>query len=107
MYHTGIWNWPFGRKDMEVYGDSGYIITINNKDMRLGTGREDRTKPDCFSQRRVVYEDPFTYFKDVVRGKIRPPRNGLYTLENNVQVVKILEAAKQSAKEGRTVQLKD
>lgn len=93
---------------MEVYGDSGYIITINNKEMRL-RNRQGKTEQNrTVSANDVsVYEDPFTYFKDVVREKIRPPRNGLYTLENNVQVVKILEAAKQSAKEGRTVQLKD
>jgi len=22
------WNWPFGRKDMEVYGSTGYAITV-------------------------------------------------------------------------------
>jgi predicted dehydrogenase len=34
------WNWPFGRKDMEVYGDSGYIITKNNHDTFSATTRE-------------------------------------------------------------------
>src|SRR5687767_5725301 len=29
------WNWPFGRKDMEVYGETGYIIAANNTAMRL------------------------------------------------------------------------
>ena len=24
------WNWPFGRKDLEVYGQIGYIITKDN-----------------------------------------------------------------------------
>ena len=23
-----VWNWPFGRKDMEVYGATGYAITV-------------------------------------------------------------------------------
>jgi predicted dehydrogenase len=23
------WNWPVGRKDMEVYGQTGYLITAN------------------------------------------------------------------------------
>ena len=29
------WNWPFGRKDMEIYGESGYIIAENRNDMRI------------------------------------------------------------------------
>jgi len=33
------------------------------------------------------------------------PKNGLYSLENNVQVIRILEAAKLSAKEGRAVKM--
>jgi predicted dehydrogenase len=24
------WNWPFGRKDMELYGENGYVIAKNN-----------------------------------------------------------------------------
>ena len=24
----GSWNWPFARKDMEVYGATGYAITV-------------------------------------------------------------------------------
>ncbi len=29
------WNWPFGRKDMEVYGQTGYVITVRNDDARI------------------------------------------------------------------------
>src|SRR5512133_3242999 len=29
------WNWPFSRKDMEIYGDKGYIIAQNSEEMRL------------------------------------------------------------------------
>jgi predicted dehydrogenase len=50
-----------------------------------------------------VYDDPFTYFADVLRGKIKIPKKGLYSLENNVMVVKILDAARESAKTGKTV----
>lgn len=102
------WNWPFGRKDMEVYGDKGYIIATNGTNMRT------RNKASQPEQSRVVtgkdievYEDPFSYFYDVIRGRIKVPANGLYSLENNVQVVRILEAAKQSAREGRAIQLKN
>ena len=29
------WNWPFGRKDMEVYGATGYAITVGADKVRL------------------------------------------------------------------------
>ncbi len=101
------WNWPFARKDMEIYGDSGYIITVDNSKMRL---RNHVTKMEenisVTTNDLPVYLDPFTYFNDVVKGKTIIPKNGLYSLENNVMVVRILEAAKLSAKEGRTVNIK-
>src|SRR6266576_3025476 len=29
------WNWPFDRKDMEVYGQTGYVITDHRDDIRV------------------------------------------------------------------------
>ena len=31
----GSWNWPFGRKDMEVYGATGYLITVGPDQVRV------------------------------------------------------------------------
>lgn len=100
------WNWPFGRKDMEVYGTKGYIIAANNNTLRL------RAQPDSVEHSRKlnakdvgVYEDPFAYFADVIRDKIKVPQNGLYSLSTNVTAMRILEAAKESAKTGKTIYL--
>lgn len=100
------WNWPFGRKDMEVYGQTGYIISSNSTNMRL------RAKPDSAEHTIVVsandipvYEDPFSYLADVMRKKIKVPENGLYSLATNVTVMRILSAAKKSAESGKTVYL--
>ena len=100
------WNWPFSRKDMEVYGQTGYVITVNNTNMRL------RAQADGAEHSRVVttnevavYEDPFVYLADVVHNKIKVPENGVYALKTNVTVVRILEAARESAKSGKTVYL--
>ncbi len=30
----GSWNWPFARKDMEVYGATGYLITVGPDQVR-------------------------------------------------------------------------
>lgn len=100
------WNWPFSRKDMEIYGTDGYIKADNNRDMRI---RSDEMQGE--KQRRItaddvqVYEDPFTYFADVINGKIQVDPFGLYSLKNNMLVVEILDAARQSAKTGKTVYL--
>jgi len=101
------WNWPFGRKDMEVYGTKGYIIAVNNNTLRL------RAQPDSVERIRKVsandvsvYEDPFAYLADVIREKIKVPQNGLYALSTNLTAMRILEAAKESAKTGKTVYLK-
>src|SRR5438477_6478535 len=32
------WNWPFDRKDMEVYGQTGYAITVKRDDVRVRRG---------------------------------------------------------------------
>jgi predicted dehydrogenase len=102
------WNWPFGRKDMEIYGETGYIIVENNKDMRL---RNRESVKELYKQVTshdiVVYEDPFTYFAGVIRGKIIMADYDPYSLENNLMVVKILDAAKESAKTGKTVEFKN
>jgi predicted dehydrogenase/inosine-uridine nucleoside N-ribohydrolase len=101
------WNWPFGRKDLEVYGDSGYIITADNSSMRIRNRQTIKEKTILVTPNDIaVYTDPFSYFVDVIRGKIRVPEKGLYSLENNVRVVRILDAARKSAESGRTVALR-
>jgi predicted dehydrogenase len=98
------WNWPFGRKDMEVYGETGYIISVNNTAMRLRNSKSGAEHSILVTTKDVpVYDDPFSYFADVLRGKIQVPKKGTYSLENNLMVVRILDAARESAKTGKTV----
>jgi predicted dehydrogenase len=100
------WNWPFGRKDMEIYGETGYIITVNNNTMRFRNGKMDSELTRQVTSKDIeVYVDPFSYFADVIKGKIKMTNSDLYSLENNVSVVKILDAARESAKTGKTVLL--
>jgi predicted dehydrogenase len=98
------WNWPFNRKDMEIFGVSGYIIDVDNNTMHLRNRSMNAEKTIEVTSKDVpVYEDPFSYFADVLNGKIKVPEYGLYSLENNVLVIKILEAAKKSAETGKSV----
>jgi predicted dehydrogenase len=97
------WNWPFGRKDMEVYGETGYIIAASSTTLRLKNKKNNPERLREITTKDIdVYQDPFTYFADAVRGKINVPKNGLYSLENNVMVVSILDAARESARTGKT-----
>jgi predicted dehydrogenase len=98
------WNWPFGRKDMDVYGETGYILVSSNTKMFVRNKKSGPEKARDVTLEEVgVYKDPFSYFADVVKGKIQVPKNGLYSLENNITVVRILDAARESAKSGKTV----
>ena len=49
--------------------------------------------------------DPFSYLAAVVRGVETVAPGNLWSLENALSVVKILGAARLSAREGRTVRL--
>ncbi|MFC0774863.1 Gfo/Idh/MocA family protein [Terrimonas alba] len=100
------WNWPFSRKDMEVYGETGYAIAVNNSILRLKNKEAEPEKTLQLTAKEMgVYDDPISYFADVVRNKIQMPAYGLYSPENNVMVVRILEAARESAKSGKTIML--
>ena len=101
------WNWPFGRKDMEIYGDSGYIVAVNSNTMYLREGKmQAEQQKQVTSKDIAVYEDPFCYFADVLTGKIKMAKYDPYSLTNNEIVVQILDAARESAKTGKTVILK-
>ena len=101
------WNWPFGRKDMEIYGATGTIIAENSQHMRLSNGTMKEEQHVVVTPKDIaVYEDPFSYFFDVIHGKIQMTPYDPYALATNVTVVKILDAARQSAKTGKTVKLK-
>ena len=98
------WNWPFNRKDMEIYGTRGYIKTVDNHDLYIRKkGMQQEEKQRITTDDVTVYTDPFSYLYDVLTHQIVVEPYGLYSLENNVRVVKILDAARKSAKEGRTI----
>src|SRR5450432_1361004 len=101
---TGIieasWSWPFGIKDLEVFGNSGYLHALN------GNTVQQRMK-DSYENITVepaTYQNNILYLADVLSGKIRSV-NDLSSLENNLIVVRILEAALKSAQEGKKVVL--
>ena len=100
------WNWPFSRKDMEVYGSSGYVIADDRSQMRIRLKEDESERKNNLKERKSPFDDPFAHLVAVVRGDITLSKYDLSSLENNMLVVEILDAAKKSAKTGRAVKLK-
>jgi predicted dehydrogenase len=103
------WNWPIGRKDMEVYGQRGVIYADNRNDLRIRISegydgyRESRSR---LNELPPPYNDPFAHFAAVIRKEISLPPYDLSSLENNMIVMEILDAARLSAKKERAVKMK-
>ena len=96
------WNWPYGRKDMELYGGSGALRLPDGTSLfqRLGDARETKEPTPPLA---APYQDSLSYFAAVVRRQIKP--SGLGSIETNVIVNEILDAAKESARTGKRVDL--
>ena len=101
----GSWNWPLPRKDMEIYGKNGYVVAVDDLTMRLRTRGEKSEQTMSLPPAPDHIRDPFSYFAAVVSGAERVEPGNLWSLENALSVVKILDAARLSAREGRTVRL--
>lgn len=101
----GSWNWPVGRKDMEIYGADGYLVAVDALNMRLRTRGEAAETTLTLPPAPDHIRDPFNYLAAVVRGAESVTLGNLWSLENAVTTVKILDAARQSAREGRTIRL--
>jgi len=100
------WNWPFSRKDLEIYGQTGYVNTVDSQRMRIrlkGAKSEEEIEAH---QSEGAFQDPFSFFAAVVRGDHTVAPRDLSALETNVTVVQILEAARISASQGKTVLFK-
>lgn len=101
------WNWNYNRKDMEVYTEKGYIHAKNRFDMEIMKTEQAGAMRRSVKARKAPYNDPFAYFMAVIREEIQMEPTDLSSLENNMQVMEILQAAMISAKEGRTVSISE
>ena len=98
------WNWPFGRKDMEVYGATGYAITVAGDRMRLRHELDSQEQQTTVAPLISPQNDSLNYLAAVLRGQI-DPKGSLGALDTNVVVMQILDAARESARTGKSVRL--
>lgn len=98
------WNWPFDRKDMEVYGQTGSAKTILRD--RIDVRREGQKEGQVQTPPPLdpPQDDSIHYLAAVINGRI-DDENSLSSLKTNLVVTEILDAARRAANEGRTVRL--
>jgi predicted dehydrogenase len=98
------WNWPFSRKDMEVYGQTGYALTVQGNDIRVRRGG-DNSPEEQLAAKPVPspYDNSLSYLRAVIVDGAK--EDGFSSLETNVTVTEILDAARRSAASGKTIAL--
>lgn len=106
----GSWNWPFDRKDMEVYGAKGYVDTLYQDGapgikLRIRLPDEHAEHIEDAPALTPPHDNSLNYLTAVLNGTLKPDHD-LTALGINITVVRILDAARRSAQTGRTIYLK-
>lgn len=97
------WNWPHNVKDMEVYGTTGYFFCKNDSDMKVLEDGKDGPfdlKADPLPEK---FNDPFTILKGIVHEDYELQAFDVTSVENNKITMQILEAARLSSEQGKTI----
>jgi len=95
------WNWPFSIKDLEVFGERGYLHALDNENI-ISRQRENIKGSKKAEPLAAPVNDPITYLTTVLQNKISG-RNDQSSLEYNMIVMEILDAAKRSAAGGKRI----
>ena len=98
------WNWPFDRKDMEIYGRTGSVKTILRDRIELRREGEKQAQIQTPAPLEPPYDDSLHYFAAVIHGEAEGT-DSLSSLKTNLTVTEILDAARRSSETGRTVAL--
>src|ERR1700737_2398567 len=59
------WNWPFSRKDMEVYGRTGYVITVALDDLKVRRAGEKEEQIIAAQKVPFPFGDSLTFLRAV------------------------------------------
>ncbi len=97
------WNWPFSIKDMEIFGETGYLHALdgNNLVMRMRENNKSTKKVEPIPS---PLDNPISYFNAVLQKTITG-EDDRSSLKYNMIVMEILDAAKRSIKEGKRIVL--
>lgn len=100
------WNWPFNRKDMHIYGTTGYAFIDDAETIRFRLDEKSKEQVKKVPLSDAPFNDPFTFFAKAIKGEIIIKPTDLSSPEINLTVVEILEAARKSSRTGKQVKLK-
>ncbi len=98
------WNWPFARKDMEIYGTTGTVITVGADSVRVRHEHDDAEKLLTPQPLPTAQSNSLSYLAAVLRGEVKD-EGDLSALDTNIVVMQILDAARTSARTGQSVRL--
>jgi glucose-fructose oxidoreductase len=98
------WDWTFARKDMEVYGTKAYAIAVNPTQIKVRTSESGSEEESTATPLTPPEDTSLHYLAAVVRHQLQPDGD-LTGLDTNMVVMQILDAARHSAAEGKTIQL--
>jgi predicted dehydrogenase len=100
----GSWDLPRSFQDLEVFGRSASMTVVNGKvEVRKG-GRDSGTEPVAIDPLPKERSSPLAYMANAIETHQAP--DGLVALDINVQVLGIIDAAKESIQSGKAVILK-
>ena len=98
------WNWPFGRSDVQIYGKTGTVFTQGSDGLEVRLPGEKEAKEVKAKPLAAPWNDEISYLRAVAKDGLKP--EGPASLEMNVVVAEILDAARDSAKTGKTVKMR-
>lgn len=102
----GSWNWPWHRKDMEIYGTNGAIVAVDPETLHSRVGLNKPEQTITLAPLPAPLDDCFAFFAAVVKGELVLAEHDLSGLANNLTVTRILDAARESARTGRQVEIR-
>jgi len=80
-------------KDLEVYGQTGYAITVRNNRSFESAVDQSVEQQSCGKPLPPPYDDSLTYLQAVLSGQVQDV--GQSSLETNLLVTEILDAARR------------
>jgi predicted dehydrogenase len=99
------WNWPYEMRDLEVFGSDGYLLVPQSDVVRMRKGGAPESQIQLLvPPKGQGSSDDLSYFLAVTRRQIRPA--GMTSLDLNLTVMEIMDAARESARTGRRIELK-
>jgi predicted dehydrogenase len=99
----GSWDLPASYQDLEVFGQSGSIY-MKNRSVTMRKGGRGPAVDVTIDPLPAVRAEPIAYMVESIRNN--KPIEGMTALDINVEVVEIIEAAKESVKTGKAVELR-